>query len=140
MTKILLTILLFAIPAFAQLPNLAKFELIATIHNGEVMGMTQFLDKNADTVLFNGLVANIISAKDGATQLDPQNFSVTQIRADCKTHSFAYLESYGKWDGQYFNNKLEPNTNSATAGSLIFLAIDRNCNRKLTDLKGKDGL
>lgn len=135
--KTLLLIFLFAISASAQLPDTSKFKYVGS--TGTTVAFTEFNSENAGYVVFRGLLARVAAVEKGAPLLDPNEYSITRIRANCSTYAFSFLETKGVTGGVPYENVLPPNTNVAPEKSIMRAAIDSVCKRDLKTLRGKDG-
>ena len=135
---ILFLALFFVYPVCAQekqvpLPDLTKFQLIATANEGKIAALADIkdADANGSTVTFNALLAPVVEVVDNSPRLDTENFIVSAFRADCGTKAFAVTHSSGRSYGKSFDHDEEPNTNVAPKGSLIWRVIDEVCKVKV---------
>ena len=139
MIKIALLILLFALTSYAQLPDLKSYQLVGTTKDRSVVAMIHLEDKTGNIVVFKGLLARIMEMRGEAiVSLDPDNWSVSTIAAECESKSYAFRDTKGVENGKKYEQVFEPRVEGVVAGSVMESAIKKACGG-LKEIAGKDG-
>ena len=131
--KTLLLILLFSIPAFSQIEQVAS-----STDNAKGFPIAYFIDTRTivfdkETVKFTGFSTGIKSWKE-EFEVDPNFFIVSEIWADCSKRTFKELKFYGYDSGIVSSVFDKPLERQAPKGSVIATTLDRIC-KPTTKLK-----
>ena len=137
--KTLLLILFLAFTASAQLPDLKSYQLVGTTKDGAVVAMIHLEDKTGNIVVFKGLLARVMEMKgNDIVSLDPNDWSVSTITAECESKSYAFRDTKGVENGKKYEQVFEPRVEGVVAGSVMESAIKKACGG-LKEIAGKDG-
>jgi hypothetical protein len=138
MIKTLLLILALSLTTISQsVPDLSKFAFVGTNKEKSVAALVHTESRDAGKVLFTGMLAHIVEYRGDMPVLDPNNYSLSVIFADCTTKAYAFRSSKGLEAGVPYSKDFNPNTNVAIKDSFMDKAIDTAC-KPLESVKGKD--